>query len=102
MKAYKTSRDYKRLKELLDKGYVIVGFTTYDFNKWRVGKEQYEPMMTTDVCEAKLAGKGTNYERYCFGVRGVSFGEYWPECKIPFEIWCAKALDFEFIEPTED
>ena len=107
MKGYKTSRDYKRLKELLDKGCVIVGYTTYDFNKYyaRVilrDAVDVKPLMTTDVCEAKLAGKGTNYERYSFGVRGICYGEYWPEFKTPFEEWCGTEMNFEFIEPTED
>ena len=33
MNGYKTSKDYKRLKELVDNGYRVVCFTTYDWDE---------------------------------------------------------------------
>lgn len=97
---YNTSRDYKRLKELLDEGYEVVGFTTYDFNRYHKNEPDYKPMMTTDVCYAKLFSKGTEYERYSFGVRGQGYGDYEPNYhKFSFDEFCEQCLNFEYIDP---
>ena len=104
MKGYKTSKDYKRLKELLDKGYEVVCFITYDF-LWR-SQEPHEPMMVTDICRAKFIKREQNRENdvYVIGVRGLSYITFWPNSNIydfTFEDRC-KAENIEFIEPTEE
>lgn len=91
--AYETSRDYKRLKELLDAGKEVVCFTTYDF--FRHNREEHEPYMTTDVCYAVKRTNGT----YDFSVRGTGYGDYDPSFhKFSFEDFCEKRLDLEFID----
>lgn len=98
---YKTSRDYTHLKELLDAGVEVIGFTTYDFEYFRASEPDHKPMMTTDVCRARLLYKGTPNEAYTFGVRGNGYGDYWPNTmKFSFESFC-EALDFEYIEPDK-
>ena len=99
---YKTSRDYKRLKELLDAGNEVVCFTTYDFNWARRNFPGYKPLMTTDICRAKfIKGSVSGQEdRYIIGVRGCVFLEYWKNLyKWTFEEACESA-QIEFIEPT--
>ena len=84
---YKTSRDYARLKELLDMGYHVVCFTTYDYG---------DGYNVTDVCKATL------YDgRYQIAARGIEYVSYWPEMYRykSFEEAC-EANEIEFIEPT--
>ena len=73
MLGYKTSKDYNRLRTLLDKGYEVVCFVTYDFLHGREKK----PMMTTDVCIGRVLSKDSQYERYSFGCRGTTFIDHW-------------------------
>ena len=102
MKGYKTSRDYKRLKDLLDMGYEVVCFTTYDFH--HNVREPHEPLMTTDICRARLL-KYNNPENdvYMISVRGLVYIEYFPNWKSEhqesFEEQC-ESEKIEFIEPT--
>ncbi len=87
MVCYKTSKDYKRLKELLDKGYQVVCFTTYD---WGDGD------FVTDVCKA------TAYDgRYQISARGIEYCSYWAGMHRykSFEDAC-EHCQIEFIEPT--
>ena len=98
---YKTSRDYTHLKELLDEGKTVVGFTTYDFNRYNKGGKDYKPFIVTDVCEVKLFGSDKDDRYYSFSVRGQGYGEYEPNYhKFSFEDFC-KRLDFEYIEPNK-
>jgi hypothetical protein len=103
MVCYKTSRDYKRLRELLDAGYEVVCFTTYDFNRYHKNEPNYHPVMTTDVCRAKLVkGSKPEYDKYLIGVRGCTFIDYWINVDITkqtFEEEC-ESEQIEFIEPT--
>lgn len=100
-KNYNTSKDYKKLKELLDSGIVVVGFTTYDFFHHRKRESDYHPMIVTDVCLIRLLDKGTQYERYDCGVRGTGFGDYWVrDDGFSFEDYCNK-LQLQFIPPTK-
>ena len=102
MKGYKTSRDYKKLKELVEKGQDVVCFITWDFDKYN--KKPHEPMWTTDVCYCRyFPSENPRYSRYAFMSRGMTFGDYWPsmdEGKYTFEEYC-KSLMIEFIMPNE-
>ena len=98
---YKTSRDMKRLKELLDAGYEVVCFYTYDWNGRRKGEPDYKEMMTTDVCVACFHAAG-EYSRYIISCRGTGFLDYWLH-GIPYEytfVELLEAHDIQFIEPT--
>lgn len=98
---YNTSKDYKHLKELLDAGIVVVGFTTYDWNERRKDDKDYTPMITTDVCIIRLLDKGNHYERYDCSVRGNGYGDYYVrDSKFSFEDYC-DALQLQYIEPTK-
>ena len=101
MKGYKTSKDYKRLKELLDAGYSVVCFTTYDW-RW-LELEPHEPMMVTDVCMARLLERDSEYAHYGISCRGTGFLDYWihDTNKRSFEEEC-ELQNIEFIEPNED
>ena len=98
---YKTSKDYKRLKELLDEGYEVVCFTTYDFRC--LEREEHEPLWTTDVCSAKLIEcEDKEYDVYAISSRGRGILHYWPNSgfeKRSFEEVCARE-GIEFIEPN--
>lgn len=98
---YKTSKDYKRLKELLDKGYEVVCFTTYDF--LYLEPKEHEPLMTTDVCTAKLIeSENKEYDMYFIGSRGRGVLHYWPNLRrkqCSFDELCASER-IEFIEPN--
>lgn len=103
MRGYKTSKDYKRLKELLDNGYEVVCFTTYDFRQY--DREPNEPLMTTDICRAKFIKSETSEicDMYIIGVRGCNYINYWPNGGMhsySFEDIC-KQEQIEFIEPDE-
>lgn len=89
MKGYKTSKDYTRLKELLDKGYAVVCLTTYDFH---AGDE------VTDVCKA------TKYDGdYRISARGIEYTSYWPGMHRykSFEEACMES-NIEFFDIVDD
>lgn len=97
---YKTSRDMKRLKELLDQGLDVVCFYTYDWNRYNEGKPDYQPMPTTDVCIARFQEAG-EYSRYTIGCRGAGFLDYWlygMNYNYSF-LELLEARDIQFIEP---
>ena len=98
---YITSKDYKHLKGLLDAGIVVVGFTTYDFDRFHKGEPGYKPMIVTDVCLIRLIDKGTQYERYDCSVRGHGFGDCWTgdSAVYSFDEYC-EHLQLQYIEPT--
>ena len=79
---YKTSRDYGRLKELLDSGYDVVCFCDY-------GNDM------KDICHAFADG-----DWYRLSSRGIEYCSYWPGMHryASFEEMC-KDSDVEFIEP---
>ena len=98
---YKTSRDMRRLKELLDQGYEVVCFITYDWNRLSKDKPDYVAMMTTDVCMARYQEAG-EYSRYTISCRGTSFMDYWLY-GIDYDYSFLELLeseDIQFIEPT--
>jgi hypothetical protein len=87
---YKTSKDYKRLKELLDKGGPVVCIVN---NGWNVAKN--EPYR--EICR----GEKNEYGRYAFWCYGAEFCAYFPGSKRfgSFEDMC-EYMDIEFIEPN--
>lgn len=101
MKGYKTSKDYKRLRELLDAGHSVVCFTTYDCEIRQM--TPHEPMMVTDVCMARLLDRDNQYAHYNISCRGVCYVTYWinDTNKLSFEDVCERE-DIEFIEPDLD
>lgn len=98
---YNTSRDMKRLKELLDAGYEVVCFYTYDWNRLSKDKPDYKPIMATDVCIARFQEAG-EYSKYTMSCRGTGFLDYWLH-GIDYEytfLELLEAHDIQFIEPT--
>ena len=84
---YRTSKNYARLKNLVDAGHRIVCFCTYDWD---------EGYNVTDVCIAIC-----NDGRYQISTRGIEYCSYWDGMArySSFEDAC-KQCDIEFIEPT--
>jgi hypothetical protein len=68
---YKVSKDYPRLKQLLDSGYWVVCWVTYD---WSRGNGH----MVTDIALAKHRGV-EGYEQYSVACRGTGFGDVFPQ-----------------------
>lgn len=67
---YNFSTDYEKLFDLLTQGYAIVCYVTWVFSHYDNG----EPMMATDVCEAKyIDADNPKYAHYLVGCRGTSF-----------------------------
>ena len=101
MVAYKTSKDYKHLIELLDKGIEVVCFYTYIWNGYSKDEPDYKPIMVTDVCTAKLLNKGDQYEHYSISCRGTGFLDYWTK-DMPYDYTFEELLQargIEYIEP---
>ena len=89
---YKTSRDYSRLKQLLDEGMGIVCFVAY-ITAWRAPDDP--PIR--DVCKAMKTGEG-DYELFS---RGVGYASYWSKYhKFTFEK-LMEECNVEFIEPDK-
>lgn len=89
-RGYKTSRDYKRLKELLDEGYEVIILRFRDIGEYHLR-------------QAHVGRKGNipGYEKYYYlGVLTWS-EDYITGAGWDFESYC-KANDVEFIEPTEE
>ena len=68
-RTYKFSTDYEKLFDLLTQGYAIICYVTWVFSYYDDG----EPMMATDICEAKYFDEGSEYTRYQVGCRGIEF-----------------------------
>mgnify|MGYP001159030936 FL=1 len=83
---YKTSKDYKRLKELLDKGEKI---TVFFLHKSGYGTEQKI---------RKTAEKKYNEITHCDGYF-IGPMTIFPFSQKPFEYYCEK-YNIEFIEPN--
>lgn len=102
MKGYKTSKDYTRLKEIVETGQDVVCFVTWDFDF--LNREKHEPWWVTDVCYCRyFPNENPKYIKYSFSSRGHGFGDYWPsmdEERFTFEQYC-ETLQIEFIEPNE-
>lgn len=85
-KAYKTSKDYARLKELLDAGYYIVCFIRYDAS---------DTMTFHDICLARRF-EDVGYE---FSSRGISYLSIYEEWGDKFNELCEDS-GVEFVNPT--
>ena len=69
-RSYNFSTDYGELFDLLTNGYAVVCYVTWVFSHYDNG----EPMMATDVCEAKyIDADNPKYAHYLVGCRGTSF-----------------------------
>lgn len=97
--SYKVSKDYPRLKQLLDEGYKIVCWVTWD---WSLGEND----MVTDIAEAKRLGEG-EYLKYMIYVRGTCFFEAHPNWKEfnqndkwMYKLW--KKDNLQFIDPDPE
>lgn len=67
---YKWSRDYKRLKQLLDDGYEVVCLADYVWHDGTVSR---------DVCHGRLViGSTEEYDHYTFSCRGTTYCELYP------------------------
>lgn len=94
---YKWSRDYKRLKHLLDDGYEVVCLIDYDF--WR---DKTHPM-SRDICRARKFGTdGTSeHDYYAFSSRGQGYGDIYRDDRYDFADYCG-AWNVEFIDIDEE
>ena len=89
MKGYKTSKDYKRLKELLDKGWNVI--IMYEVEGARLGDVVWKSSVARFT-----AGSSARFDSYELGPASMfrrNFKRFEANCKF----W-----DFEFIEPTEE
>lgn len=69
-KGYKLSRDYKRLKLLLDKGYEVVCFADYD---WHDGT------FSRDICIGRfIEASNKEYNHYSISCRGIAYVDCYP------------------------
>ena len=106
MKGYKTSRDYKRLEELLNKGYEVICFSTYDIFRHR--GPGHTPMIVSDVGFAKLmkSYEDRQYDMYHISCRGHCFLNYWPNARETNEYEsfadACEEENIEFIDITEE
>ena len=97
---YKTSRDMGKLKELLDQGYEVVCFITYDADGQNEGRPNHEPVIKTDICTARYNDIGSA-SSYIFEGRGTSYINYSPYKNCGYTLLeLLKAKDIRFIEPT--
>lgn len=94
--SYKVSKDYPRLKQLLDERHKVVCWVTYDWS-------QGNGYMVTDIAESKRIGEG-EYMHYMISVRGYCFFEVFPnwvelDCtdELVFKRW--EADNLQFIDP---
>lgn len=91
---YKVSKDYKRLKELLDKGDKVVCFIDNDWNR--------KGHIVTDIAFARCTGIGEFMEYYIY-CRGIGYLSIFPSCYRDFsdeKLYDAFECDnVQFIDP---
>lgn len=92
---YKVSKDYPRLKQLLDSEHWVACWVTYD---WSRG----DGHMVTDIAQAKRRGvKG--YEQYSVACRGTGFDYVSPQWlenyteEYLYNSW--EEMNLQFIDP---
>lgn len=92
---YKVSKDYPRLKQLLDSGHWVVCWVTYD---WSRGGGH----MVTDIAQAKHRGVD-GYEQYSVACRGTGFDDVFPQWienyteEYLYKSW--EKMNLQFIDP---
>ena len=92
---YKVSKDYPRLKQLLDSGCWVACWVTYD---WSRG----DGYMVTDIAQAKHRGEGS-YEQYTVSCRGTGFDDVYPSWfegfneEYLYKRW--EKMNLQFIDP---
>lgn len=93
--SYKVSKDYPRLKQLLDGGHWVVCWVTYD---WSRG----DGHMVTDIAQAKHRGV-EGYEQYSVACRGTGFDDVFPQWiekyteEYLYNSWAK--MNLQFIDP---
>lgn len=91
---YKVSKDYKRLKQLLDEGNIVVCFIDY---YWKP-----KDNMVTDIALARCSGSGESL-RYSISCRGNGYFAVYPLLEANFtDEALYKALGYDnvqFIDP---
>ena len=98
---YKWSRDYKRLKQLLDEGYEVVCVADYDWHDGTVSR---------DICHGRLVlGSTEEHDHYTFSCRGIAYCELYPSWykyqNMTEEVMFKKAVsraNIEFIDIDEE
>lgn len=93
LKAYKFSKDYNKLKQLLDEGHEIICSVEYDFYKDN-NIENKKPSMVIDLC---TASKYNNAYRICTIHRNYIVYELDKQHSQSFEEVCAEK-NVKFIE----
>lgn len=93
--SYKVSKDYPRLKQLLDSGHWVVCWVTYD---WSRG----DGHMVTDIAQAKHRGV-VGYGQYSVVCRGAEFDCVCPQWldnytdEYLYNSWAK--MNLQFIDP---
>ena len=82
MKGYKTSKNYKRLKELLDRGYEVVCFIDLGYN-WH----KYSILARRELVQ---------------GIDAYLMVGFWTVRAVDDFVRSCNTYDIEFIEPTEE
>jgi len=92
---YQLSKDYVRLKKLLDLGYSICCYIDYEWS----GSRKHGEQPLRDMCEAKKRGSEPKYYHYELGVRGMCYLDWWYDIKetFSFEELCENQ-NVEFID----
>lgn len=94
--SYKVSKDYPRLKKLLDEGYKVVCWVTYE-------RDRCGGCIVTDIAEADRLGEEEymNYNikvrEYCFWITFLNWLEVDYTEEGMYKEW--KALNLQFIDP---
>lgn len=95
--SYKVSKDYPRLKQLLDSGHWVACWVTYD---WNLGFG--DCFMVTDIAIAIHRGK-EEYECYSVSCRNTAFARVFPmevenyTEEYLYSSW--KKMNLQFIDP---
>ena len=107
MKGYKTSKDYKRLKELLDSGHSVICFVPFNNRRWHFKDKDNSIYATIDenpgICIAQLNDKGSKWEYYsleCYGKQYIHFYTKHTKDDCTFE-GMLESNNVEFIEPDD-
>ena len=94
--SYKVSKDYPRLKQLLDKGHKVVCWVTYEWDRWG-------GPVVMDIAEAQRIGK-EEYMCYKTSVRGCCFWDIFPNWEEVnytdegmYKDW--EGMNLQFIDP---